>query len=231
MVMGTTETKYEELRRQRLEENKKRMEELHLPQLTLALKSSSPKPSPMKRVKRTEVVEVRRSSRVANLPAPVYKEIVSYERFDIPRRIHSYKRDLSNRVYASDEGRASATLKAEELESSLGADYPTFVKPMLQSHVTGGFWLGLPGSWCRKHLPKRDDTITLIDEEGEEYPTVYLFRKSGLSGGWRGFSIAHELVDGDALVFQLIRPTAFKVYIIRVNSFEKGSTLEDMDQC
>lgn len=56
-------------------------------------------------------------------------------------RIHKYKRDLSNRVYASDEARASATLKAEELESSLGADYPTFVKPMLQSHVTGGFWL------------------------------------------------------------------------------------------
>lgn len=45
MVMSKTETKYEELRRQRLEENKKRMEELHLPQLTLALKSSSPKSS------------------------------------------------------------------------------------------------------------------------------------------------------------------------------------------
>lgn len=53
----------------------------------------------------------------------------------------SKSRDLSNRVYASEYARAEATEKAEELESGLGSDYPTFVKPMLQSHVTGGFWL------------------------------------------------------------------------------------------
>lgn len=40
--------KYEEIRQQRLEENKKRMEELNLPLLTQALKNStSPKPSPV----------------------------------------------------------------------------------------------------------------------------------------------------------------------------------------
>lgn len=58
--------------------------------------------------------------------------------------------------------------------------------------------------------------VTLIDEEGEKYPTVYLGHKSGLSGGWRGFAIAHGLVDGDALVFQLIRPTSFKVIIFKL---------------
>ncbi|CAM8943308.1 unnamed protein product [Rhodiola kirilowii] len=47
--------------------------------------------------------------------------------------------------------------------------------------------------------------------------------KTGLSGGWKGFAMAHELVDGDALVFQLIRSTAFKVYIIRVDGFHDGS--------
>ncbi|KAK1395779.1 B3 domain-containing protein [Heracleum sosnowskyi] len=223
---------YEELRRKRMEENRKRMEELQLPRLSLALNPSPkpPKPSPMKRIKRTEVVEVRRSGRVAKLPAPVYREIVTYERPDLPKRPYSYKRkDLANRVYASDEARAAATYKAEELEISLGADYPTFVKPMLQSHVTGGFWLGLPNHWCRKYLPRRDDTVTLIDEEGEEYPTVYLWNKNGLSGGWRGFSLAHELVDGDALVFQLIRPTTFKVYITRANGYEKGDTVEALE--
>lgn len=47
MVMS--KVKYEELRQQRLEENKKRMEELNLPLLTQALKlSSSPKPSPVR---------------------------------------------------------------------------------------------------------------------------------------------------------------------------------------
>ena len=53
--------------------------------------------------------------------------------------------------------------------------------------------------------------MTLIDEEGEEYQTIYLARKTGLSGGWMAFSVAHKLVDGDALIFQLIRPSAFKV--------------------
>lgn len=53
--------------------------------------------------------------------------------------------------------------------------------------------------------------MTLIDEDGDEYPTIYLARKTGLSGGWKGFAVAHDLVDGDALVFQLIRRTAFKV--------------------
>lgn len=53
--------------------------------------------------------------------------------------------------------------------------------------------------------------ITLVDEDGQESLTKYLAEKTGLSGGWRGFAIDHRLVDGDALVFQLIKPTEFKV--------------------
>lgn len=56
-------------------------------------------------------------------------------------RISYSRRDLSNRVYASDEGRAAALEKAEKLESTLEGQLPSFVKSMLQSHVTGGFWL------------------------------------------------------------------------------------------
>lgn len=57
-------------------------------------------------------------------------------------RSYSYQRkNLLNRVYASDEARTYAIDRAEQLESDLGSDYPSFVKPMLQSHVTGGFWL------------------------------------------------------------------------------------------
>lgn len=61
------------------------------------------------------------------------------------------------------------------------------------------------------YLPKKDATITLKDENGEEHDTTFLAYKKGLSAGWRGFSIYHELVDGDALVFQLVEPTTFKV--------------------
>lgn len=53
--------------------------------------------------------------------------------------------------------------------------------------------------------------MTLVDEEDEEFVAKYLAEKNGLSGGWRGFSIDHQLVDGDAVVFHLITPTMFKV--------------------
>lgn len=56
-------------------------------------------------------------------------------------RVSKGARDLSNRVYASDGARAEAIEKAEKVESGLEPGYPTFIKPMLQSHVTGGFWL------------------------------------------------------------------------------------------
>jgi len=53
--------------------------------------------------------------------------------------------------------------------------------------------------------------MTLVDEDGNEYSTIYLQRKSGLSGGWKAFAVAHDLADGDALIFQLIKRTTFKV--------------------
>ncbi|OIS96356.1 PREDICTED: B3 domain-containing protein At3g19184-like [Nicotiana attenuata] len=214
---------YEESRLKRLEENKKRMEELNLSKLVQAVRTAtSPNPSPMKKVKPRVKQEidrsaVRRSNRVADKPPPNYKE-VPVEPLGKPR---SYKRrDLLNRVYADDEDRQYAIERAEQLQSEIDADFPSFVKPMLQSHVTGGFWLGLPVHFCNTHLPKRDEFVTLIDENEDEFETKYLALKRGLSGGWRGFAIDHELVDGDALVFQLIEPTKFKVYIIRVNQAE-----------
>lgn len=76
------------------------------------------------------------------------------------------------------------------------------------------FFKSLQHNFCHKHLPHRDDTVTLVDEDGEEFETKYLIEKNGLSGGWRGFSIAHDLVDGDALVFQLIEPLTFKVNLL-----------------
>ncbi|TXG52378.1 hypothetical protein EZV62_021547 [Acer yangbiense] len=225
--MVAAKASYEECRLKRLEENKKRMEALNLSKLSQALMKTPPslKSSPMKPVKsRTtekQLVVVRRSSRVANKPAPDYKEVDRVEvRVAIPRRI-SKKRDLSNRVYASEEARAEAIEKAEKMELLLEPAYPIFIKSMLQSHVTGGFWLGLPVSFCKKCLPKRDEVVTLVDESGDEYQTIYLARKNGLSGGWKGFAVAHDLVDGDALIFQLIKRTTFKVYIIRVNSSEE----------
>ncbi|WZZ69534.1 hypothetical protein YC2023_080904 [Brassica napus] len=167
--------------------------------------------------------EVRRSSRAKN-PPPSYKEVIvallnqtslililqfGLEPLERPRRSYQRK-DLLNRVYASDDARVYAIDRAEALQSSLEPEFPSFIKPMLQSHVTGGFWLGLPRSFCQTHLPKYDEMITLVDENEDEAVTKYLADKNGLSGGWRGFAIDHQLVDGDAVVFHLINPTTFK---------------------
>ncbi|XP_016475707.1 B3 domain-containing protein Os01g0234100 [Nicotiana tabacum] len=121
------------------------------------------------------------------------------------------------------DANSSAMLRAEEVQANLPSQFPSFVKYMLPSHVTGGFWLGFPKKFCDYHLPKRDDTVVLVDEDEQEYATKYLVDKTGLSGGWRGFSIAHSLVHGDVLIFQLIQLCKFKVYIIR------ESTLAELD--
>nr|XP_043626893.1 B3 domain-containing protein At3g19184-like [Erigeron canadensis]XP_043626895.1 B3 domain-containing protein At3g19184-like [Erigeron canadensis] len=220
---------YEESRNKRMEENKKKLEDLKLTSLALSLKlTSTPNKSSMKKVKRTprkplDLSTVRRSSRVVKKPPAIYKE----EPIEILGRRRSYGnkvRDLSNRVYASDEDREYASGRADELHSTLQPGFPSFVKPMLQSHVSGGFWLGLPIHF-KKHLPKRDEIMTLVDEDGDDWKAKYLPRKTGLSGGWKGFAEDHKLLDGDALVFQLIKPTVFKVYIIRVNQADDSDNV------
>ncbi|CAH8330175.1 unnamed protein product [Eruca vesicaria subsp. sativa] len=213
------ESEYEQIRLKRLEENKKRMIELNLNKLSqsLRLTSSSPKPSPAKArtlLVTVESSEVRRSSRAKN-PPPSYREF-GPDLLERPRRSYQ-RRDLLNRVYASDDARVYAIERAEALQSSLEPEFPSFIKPMLQSHVTGGFWLGLPRHFCKTQMPQYDEMITLVDENDDESETKYLADKNGLSAGWRGFAIDHQLVDGDAVVFHLINPTTFKVYIIRVN--------------
>ncbi|OAY39083.1 B3 domain-containing protein At3g19184 isoform X2 [Manihot esculenta] len=232
--MVASKSNYEKIRQKRLEENKKRMEELNLKKLAVDLRTTSPKTSPVKQVKprlprlSTELVPVRRSSRFADKSPVSYKE-VAFEPLERPRRSYSYqRRDLLNRIYASDEVRAHAIDRAEQLQSGLEADFPSFVKPMTQSHVTGGFWLGLPIHFCKDHLPSRDEYITLVDENGDGTETKYLALKNGLSAGWRGFAIDHKLVDGDAVVFQLVSPREFKVYIIR--AYESEDNEEENDK-
>lgn len=77
--------------------------------------------------------------------------------------------------------------------------------------ISSNVMQGLSKKFCCEHLPKHDTMIILEDERGEEYQTKYLAEKVGLSGGWRGFSIAHELVEGDVIVFHRVTPSKFKV--------------------
>lgn len=74
-------------------------------------------------------------------------------------------------------------------------------------------WQGLPKGFCDIHLPKQDTAMVLEDENGKLYETKYLSDKTGLSAGWRGFSIAHKLLQGDVIVFHLVLPNKFMVTV------------------
>ncbi|KAG8368344.1 hypothetical protein BUALT_Bualt15G0035800 [Buddleja alternifolia] len=140
----------------------------------------------------------------------------------LPNKTRSYKRRkiaITNDLHPQDEILSSVMERAEEVKANLNTKFPSFVKPMIHSNVRGGFWLSLPRLFCEMHLPCRDKTITLVDERHNKYYTNYLPCRRGLSGGWKGFSVAHNLEEGDVLVFQLIGVCKMKVYIVRANRF------------
>ncbi|XP_057491774.1 B3 domain-containing protein Os01g0234100-like [Actinidia eriantha] len=108
-------------------------------------------------------------------------------------------------------------IRAEEIKSSLGSEFPSFAKLLVRSHVSSCFWMGLPMTFCKLHLPRKDMPIVLEDESGEQFVLKFIADKTGLSAGWRKFAAAHKLVEGDVLIFQLVEPNKFKVYVVRAN--------------
>jgi hypothetical protein len=215
---------YEETRKQRVEENKKRMQELGIMELSSDLKGSGRKnvaKKPLKRKVEDAAAESRRSSRVAGKPAVSYKDQLDL----LPgmrARCGTRERQGLGRRYVSDLARMAAYEAAEEAFKNI--KNPGFVKAMLHSHVTSCFWLGLPHRFCQEHMPLDDERFILEDEEGKEWECLYLARKTGMSGGWRGFALDHELVDGDSCIFELVRPLRFKLHFFRCDE------LEDQDQ-
>ncbi|KAK4834457.1 hypothetical protein QYF36_023225 [Acer negundo] len=124
-------------------------------------------------------------------------------------------------LYDDEEVKLAVMEQANQVQANLAPQFPSLIKYMLQSHVTRGFWLGLPSKFCLEHLPRLDTIIVLEDEDGNEYNTKYLAEKIGLSAGWRGFSISHKIREGDVAVFHLVSQTKFKVYIVRSNGSDE----------
>ncbi|KAK1359186.1 TF-B3 domain-containing protein [Heracleum sosnowskyi] len=147
------------------------------------------------------------------------KQVVFSDFYKLIRR-YKPKVEKPRVIHEIDLKKSSPMDQALEIQANLTSKFPSFVKNMLPSHVTGGFWLGLPKNFTTRHLPKQDETVVLVDENDLEHDTKYLADKNGLSGGWRGFSIAHKLQEQDVLIFHLIQPCKFKVYIVRANLTE-----------
>lgn len=109
--------------------------------------------------------------------------------------------------------------RAEEVRANLAPSYPSFWKAMVKSNVSHGFWLHLPMRFCKFNMPKIDTVFIVENESGEEYKINYISQRTALSGGWKAFSDANQLYEGDVLVFHLVEPTKFKAYIVRANGF------------
>ncbi|KAK3416167.1 hypothetical protein EUGRSUZ_H02009 [Eucalyptus grandis] len=139
---------------------------------------------------------------------------------DRSRKSLSFKKSKTALDGTLDPGevKSGAMVRAEEVQSNLEPTYPSFIKALVRSHVGSCFWMGLPGVFCRAHLPNKDTTIVLEDEYGKQYEMKYIAHKTGLSAGWRQFSVGHNLLEGDVLVFQLVEPNKFKVYIIKAGN-------------
>ncbi|MCO5582950.1 hypothetical protein L7F22_036853 [Adiantum nelumboides] len=228
---------YEDARLQRLQDNKRRLEELGLTGMSRSLtaifkktKTFSPR-SPLKHRYKSaipsDLLESRRSSRIAQRPAPVYRDIdeeCSKLRRSTPRRGASVRQRWC--TFISDQARDNAADAVSCIETS----HPSFVKRMLPSHVSSCFWLGLPLSFCKAHLPKNDQYMKLVTEQGEEWESLYLARKTGLSAGWKRFAEDNELRDGDAVLFELVQDNQFNVRIARVVGYEEVKDEDCQDE-
>ncbi|KAF6146285.1 hypothetical protein GIB67_008169 [Kingdonia uniflora] len=121
-----------------------------------------------------------------------------------------------------DHIRANTCVKkrAEEVQRNLDPKYPSIVKPLCSYHVGSGTnqLQHLPPSFCNLYLANKDVTFTLVDEDTRDCKVKFKYASRRLGYGWRRFSTAHELVVGDAMVFHLVKPDEFKVYIIRAYS-------------
>ncbi|XP_019199065.1 PREDICTED: B3 domain-containing protein Os01g0234100-like [Ipomoea nil] len=148
-------------------------------------------------------------------PLAANKKVIR-RRSPTPKKVQA-KGEGSRREYGCVDENSIAMRRARELQANLSPQFPSVVKFLLHSHTARGFWLGLPKDFCTSHLPNHDTAIILVDENGRETESKYLIEKHGLSGGWRGFSLQHNLVPGDVVVFQLIQPLKLKVYIVRAN--------------
>ncbi|KAJ4849633.1 hypothetical protein Tsubulata_017742 [Turnera subulata] len=148
---------------------------------------------------------------------------------DILVKPESYKRRRVAEItlYYNCEVQYAVMERAKKVQADLAPEFPSQIKYMLPSHVSGGFNLGLSRQFCDAHLPKEDTTLILEDENGIVYFSKYLPRKAGLSGGWRKFAEDHKLLDADAVVFQLVTSSKFKVYIVRARDLEEVQLVMD----
>ncbi|XP_047044489.1 B3 domain-containing protein Os06g0194400-like [Lolium rigidum] len=122
---------YEEQRRRQIEQNKHKLDELRVHRLSAAVRQAAAKPMPLLMPRNPRLdAPTRRSGRIASLPEqPDYR---------IRKANGDVKTESPDPVpaYATDQERAYAVTRAEQLRGQLCSDYPAFIKPMSHSTST-----------------------------------------------------------------------------------------------
>ncbi|KAB2596967.1 B3 domain-containing protein [Pyrus ussuriensis x Pyrus communis] len=210
-MVAIAATTYEEARNQRLEENKRKFQDLGISSISKTLTHLTASPNKTQhRVSKPKArnacldIEPRRSSRQRNT-VQTYRDEVDIDLSPLRKRSSSsfcgsyLARPMEEVRLCSYEERQAALKAAEKLLENLQSDNPSFVKTMVRSHVYSCFF-----------------DMVLEDEHGKEYDAVYIGTRTGLSGGWRAFALEHKLDDGDALI-----------YIVKVSSMSSIKSIVD----
>ncbi|KAF6162840.1 hypothetical protein GIB67_029109 [Kingdonia uniflora] len=132
-----------------------------------------------------------------------------------------------NGALTNNSAKKSTRVQAEEVQKILDPNHPSFLKSVLKSHVSGCYHMYLPTKFCNSYLPENDYIITLVDENKAIFAVQYMDKV--FCGGWKAFSIGHNLVEGNSMVFHLVKRTEFQVYVIRAQSSSRvdfGSGLQ-----
>lgn len=240
------EPTYEETRKLRMEENKKRMEELGLMQLSTSMKK--PKVARVQRKKLTleeQGLERRRSTRVAAIQAQ--EELRRAQESD--ESDESDKEASDKSVASSDESEAESDPDSEPgspvvrtrytlrrnrktppreisdgwLEATEAAEdiekeleNPGFVVSLLDAHISTDF-LEVPEKFRKRNLPEVDEKVALEDEDEKEWESTFLASSGVLGDGWSKFVKEHKLEAGDACVFELLSAKKLKVHLVRAS--------------
>ncbi|KAI3958532.1 hypothetical protein MKW92_002538 [Papaver armeniacum] len=150
------------------------------------------------------------------IPSRVTKDLKRQTPFIIESVVtNSFKKKSRGLLPMIGKPKSAVLDRAEEIQTGLNPNYPSFIKQLLRSHVSGSFWLKLPTEFCIPNLPRKNILLTLLDEQGDEYTVKCLAPRFSLSAGWSRFATAHKLVEGDALVFHLLEAYKFKVFVVR----------------
>ncbi|MCL7028935.1 hypothetical protein MKW94_012673, partial [Papaver nudicaule] len=208
---------YEEARKQRIEDNKRRFQELGVKKMANTLNDV---------IKKKNKTPWRNQAKVKSNTTPTNPDLV--RRSSRPRKKVSYAESIGTKIcktsyistrVPSEAERSDALNRAKSFQSGLLSGNPSFVKSMFATIVSKTFSLNIPSEICNKHLPKKTKwRIVLEDEEGSVYETNYYWVTGCISTGWKAFSMDHKLDSGDALVFELLEPTRFKVHIFKVSN-------------